>query len=84
MALNHPYLKDAVLLPLEECWGEINRVTKKMRMDDQVFSHPNNPINIVDTKQVDDKDNKEDVDENDDARHRSWDSTDRESQSDNE
>ena len=55
-----------------------------MRMDDQVFSHPNNPINIVDTKQVDDKDNKEDVDENDDARHRSWDSTDRESQSDNE
>jgi len=62
-----------------------------MRLDDEVFSHQNNPVN-VDSKEVGDKNNKNNVDdkdnkegtENDDSRHRSWNSTDRESQSDNE
>jgi len=49
-------------------------------LDDDVFSHPNNTNNVNDRKAVNDKNN-EDV-END--RHRSWNSTDRESQSDNE
>lgn len=83
MALNHPYLKDTVILPPEECWGEINRVTKRIRLDDDVFAHPQNVAKENKEIEIDDKDNKD----NDDSRHRSWNSTDRESQnsqSDNE
>ena len=75
LALNHPYLRDTVILPLEECWGgtlarfgqfyvffiflfflgEINRVTKRMKMDDDVFTHPQNVMK--ENKEIDDKEN---------------------------
>jgi len=64
--LGHPYLQDTQILPLEDLWGEINRVTKRLRLDDdETFIRPNE-VN------------------NESSRHRSWDSTDRESQSDND
>lgn len=53
-------------------------------MDDDVFTHPQNVMK--ENKEIDDKDNKDKVNDkdDDDSRHRSWNSTDRESQSDNE
>jgi len=55
-----------------------------MKMDDDVFTHPQNVMK--ENKEIDDKDTKDKINDkdDDDSRQRSWNSTDRESQSDNE
>lgn len=78
MALNHDYLIDTQIMPPDDCWGEISRVTKRLRLDDDdVFTHPDDVLRGCDDKKDDDK-------KDDDSQHRSWNSTDKESQSDNE